>query len=268
MSNPYLEGNFGPVTEEVTVIDLRVTGTIPEELTAGTCATDRTRSRRPIPTRTTGSPATAWSTACDSTTVGRSGTATAGSAAARSASASARSAARRARASATWTSAPNTNVIGHAGRPSPSSRPGAARRARRRARHRSARRDFDGTLDAGYTAHPKRDPETGELHAMSYCWGRGNQVAVHRRRHRRPGAKRDESRCPAARWSTTCRSPSATRSSTTCRSPSTWRRRWAARDPLLLGRRLPRPRRPARRTRRSTAPCAGSTSTPATCSTR
>src|SRR4029450_4993828 len=31
-SNPYLEGNFGPVTEEVTAFDLRVTGAIPREL--------------------------------------------------------------------------------------------------------------------------------------------------------------------------------------------------------------------------------------------
>ena len=33
MSNPYLEGHFGPVDDEVTLTDLRVTGTIPEALT-------------------------------------------------------------------------------------------------------------------------------------------------------------------------------------------------------------------------------------------
>jgi len=27
--------------------------------------------------------------------------------------------------------------------------------------------DFDGTLPGGYTAHPHRDPDTGELHAVS-----------------------------------------------------------------------------------------------------
>src|SRR5262249_10118185 len=36
--------------------------------------------------------------------------------------------------------------------------------------------DFDGTLTGAYTAHPKRDPETGELHAVSYFWGWGNKV--------------------------------------------------------------------------------------------
>ena len=36
--------------------------------------------------------------------------------------------------------------------------------------------DFDGTLSGGYTAHPKRDPVTGELHAISYYWAWGDQV--------------------------------------------------------------------------------------------
>ena len=36
--------------------------------------------------------------------------------------------------------------------------------------------DFDGTLTGGYTAHPKRDPDTGELHAVSYSMYRGNTV--------------------------------------------------------------------------------------------
>lgn len=36
--------------------------------------------------------------------------------------------------------------------------------------------DFDGTLTGGYTAHPIEDPDTGELHAVSYHFGRGNKV--------------------------------------------------------------------------------------------
>jgi carotenoid cleavage dioxygenase len=36
--------------------------------------------------------------------------------------------------------------------------------------------DFDGTLAGGYTAHPHRDPRTGELHAVSYSFARGKTV--------------------------------------------------------------------------------------------
>ena len=30
--------------------------------------------------------------------------------------------------------------------------------------------DFGGTLPGSFTAHPKRDPHTGELHAVVYYW--------------------------------------------------------------------------------------------------
>jgi carotenoid cleavage oxygenase len=36
--------------------------------------------------------------------------------------------------------------------------------------------DFDGTLPGGFTAHPKVDPATGEMHAVAYWWGWGEQV--------------------------------------------------------------------------------------------
>lgn len=36
--------------------------------------------------------------------------------------------------------------------------------------------DFDGTVRGGYTAHSIEDPETGELHAVSYHLGRGDTV--------------------------------------------------------------------------------------------
>jgi carotenoid cleavage dioxygenase len=33
------------------------------------------------------------------------------------------------------------------------------------------RNDFHGTLPGAFTAHPKIDPDTGEMHAMTYAWG-------------------------------------------------------------------------------------------------
>ncbi len=33
------------------------------------------------------------------------------------------------------------------------------------------RNDFNGTLPGAFTAHPKVDPDTGEMHAMVYAWG-------------------------------------------------------------------------------------------------
>lgn len=36
--------------------------------------------------------------------------------------------------------------------------------------------DFDGTLKGGYAAHPKIDPISGELHAISYYWAAGDKV--------------------------------------------------------------------------------------------
>ena len=36
--------------------------------------------------------------------------------------------------------------------------------------------NFGGTLSGGYTGHPKRDPDSGELHAVSYFFSRGNTV--------------------------------------------------------------------------------------------
>jgi carotenoid cleavage oxygenase len=70
----------------------------------------------------------------------------------------------------------NTNVIGHAGRTFAIVEAGARPYELTYDLDTVGPSDFGGTLPGGYTAHPKRDPASGELHAMSYFWGWGNKV--------------------------------------------------------------------------------------------
>lgn len=70
----------------------------------------------------------------------------------------------------------NTNVIGHAGRTLALVEGGITNYELTEDLDTVGPCDFDGTLRGGYTAHPKRDPDTGELHAVSYSFGRGNRV--------------------------------------------------------------------------------------------
>ncbi|MCH9642286.1 MAG: carotenoid oxygenase family protein [Actinomycetia bacterium] len=70
----------------------------------------------------------------------------------------------------------NTNVIGHAGRTLALVEGGVANYELTDELDTVGVCDFGGTLSGGYTAHPKRDPDTGELHAVSYSMLRGNSV--------------------------------------------------------------------------------------------
>jgi carotenoid cleavage dioxygenase len=72
--------------------------------------------------------------------------------------------------------AANTNVIGHAARTLAIVEAGGRPYELGYELETVGPYDFDGTLRGGYTAHPLRDPETGELHAVSYFFGWGNQV--------------------------------------------------------------------------------------------
>jgi carotenoid cleavage dioxygenase-like enzyme len=72
--------------------------------------------------------------------------------------------------------APNTNVIGHAGRTLAIVEAGGNPYELTEELDTVGPTDFGGTLGGGYTAHPKRDPASGELHSMSYHWAWGNQV--------------------------------------------------------------------------------------------
>jgi carotenoid cleavage dioxygenase len=70
----------------------------------------------------------------------------------------------------------NTNVIVHAGRTFAIVEAGARPYELTYELESVGPSDFRGTLPVGYTAHPKRDPLSGELHAISYYWGWGSQV--------------------------------------------------------------------------------------------
>ncbi len=70
----------------------------------------------------------------------------------------------------------NTNVVGHAGRTFAIVEGGGRPYEMTAELDTVGPCDFDGTLPGGYTAHPHRDPATGELHAVSYFWGWGDRV--------------------------------------------------------------------------------------------
>lgn len=70
----------------------------------------------------------------------------------------------------------NTNVLTHAGKTLALVEGGIANYELTEGLDTVGTCDFDGTLAGGYTAHPHRDPETGELHAVSYSFARGRTV--------------------------------------------------------------------------------------------
>lgn len=78
--------------------------------------------------------------------------------------------------------APNTHVLEHAGKTLALVEGGSSPYVLTEELDTVGPTDFDGTLQmmgtlpAGYSAHPHQDPDTGELHAVSYNWLRGNRV--------------------------------------------------------------------------------------------
>jgi carotenoid cleavage dioxygenase len=72
--------------------------------------------------------------------------------------------------------AANTNVIGHAGKTFAIVEAGGPPIELTYELDTVAVSDFDGTLEHPFSAHPKRDPDTGELHVAAYFWGWGNRI--------------------------------------------------------------------------------------------
>jgi carotenoid cleavage dioxygenase len=69
----------------------------------------------------------------------------------------------------------NTNVVGHAGRIL-SLTEGAMPYELSPELDTIGRTAFGGTLPTGFTAHPKVDPVTGELHGFAYSWAEPNLI--------------------------------------------------------------------------------------------
>jgi carotenoid cleavage dioxygenase len=72
--------------------------------------------------------------------------------------------------------AANTTVIGHAGRTFALVEAGSPPVELTYELDTIGPCDFDGTLEHPFSAHPKRDPDTGELHVAAYWWAWGNRI--------------------------------------------------------------------------------------------
>ena len=173
--NRYLNGNYAPVREEITAVDLDVTGTIPTYLDG------RYLRIGPNPLVDPDPATYHWFL----------GTGMAHGLRLRDGKAHwyrnryVRSAEVARALGETWSGgahtggfdfASNTNIIGHAGKTLAITEAGVRPYELTDELETVGPSDFCGTLFGGYTAHPKRYPATGELHAVSYNPMRGNIV--------------------------------------------------------------------------------------------
>ena len=175
-SNPYLSGNLAPVTEEVTAFDLSVTGSLPAELD-GVYLRNGPNPVGPVdPARYhwfTGSGMVHGIRIRDGRAEWYRN----------------RWVRDRTVAAALGESPPpsdwpadhgvfsaNTNVIGHAGRTLALVEAGFPPIELGPELDTVRISSLDHTLPHAFSAHPKRDPLTGELHVVAYWWGWGNQV--------------------------------------------------------------------------------------------
>ena len=170
-TNVYLSGNYGPVDEEVTAFDLPVIGELPAELSG------RYLRNGPNPMGDV-DPATHHWFVGDGMVHGirlREGRAEwyrnrwVGSSRISELRGEPDIGGRN------WDDSsigPNTNVGGFAGRTWAMVEAGSCPVELTYELETIGRNDFDGTLPGAFSAHPKFDPDTGEMHAMTYAWGR------------------------------------------------------------------------------------------------
>jgi carotenoid cleavage oxygenase len=176
-SNPYLQGNFAPVHEEVTATGLPITGKLPEVLSG------RYLRNGPNPVSAP-EPSTYHWFSGDGMVHGlrlRDGRAEWYRNRWVRAAEVARAIGEEPRPGpvhADMDFPANTNVIGHAGRTFAIVEAGPRPYELTEELETVGPSDFGGTLSGAYTAHPKRDPRTGELVAVSYFFGWGDDVEV------------------------------------------------------------------------------------------
>ncbi|MBY0440877.1 MAG: carotenoid oxygenase family protein [Mycobacteriaceae bacterium] len=175
--NPYLEGFLAPVSAEVTATDLKVTGHIPDYLVG------RYLRNGPNPVAEVDPAIYHWFSGDGMIHGVALGDGRArwyrnrwvASAAVCSAVGKPVPARLNPRAGMLSLGA-NTNVVSHAGRTLALVEGGVANYELTDELDTVGTCDFAGTLSGGYTAHPHRDPNTGELHAVSYSFLRGRTV--------------------------------------------------------------------------------------------
>jgi len=167
--NPYLSGNYAPVTEEVTAYDLPVIGELPAELNG------RYLRNGPNPIGEVDPSVHHWFTG-DGMVHGiriRGGKAEwyrnryVGSTSVSASRGTPDIPGRNWNGSG---NGPNTNVGGFAGTTWAMVEAGACPVELTYELETIGRNDFFGTLPGAFTAHPKVDPTTGEMHAMTYAW--------------------------------------------------------------------------------------------------
>jgi carotenoid cleavage dioxygenase len=175
MTNRYLSGNYAPVDEEATVTDLPVTGTLPTALVG------RYLRNGPNPVMAPEPGTYHWFTGTGMVhgirlRDGRAEWYRNRWVRSQEVAAALGEPWRQGPVHAGMDFAPNTNVIGHAGRTLALVEAGPLPYELTDELDTVGPFDFGGTLVGGYSAHPKRDPRTCELHAISYFWGWGNTV--------------------------------------------------------------------------------------------
>ncbi|WP_415975353.1 carotenoid oxygenase family protein [Rhodococcus sp. 077-4] len=177
-STRFLEGNYAPVTTEVTATDLPVTGQIPDfvdgrYLRIGPNPIEPNHARYQW---FTGSGMVHGIRIAD----GRAHWYRNRWVRSAAVSRSLRERPRRGPRLSGMDFASNTNILEHAGRTLAVAEMGTRPYELTHDLDTVAPSDFDGTLRGGYTGHPKKDPLTGELHAVSYnpMWGNAIRYTV------------------------------------------------------------------------------------------